>query len=124
MNWMTIENPDIDAGKLQAEIEEEVSELKKKIDDEETGAIEPGSISALTEPDEEAALIEIAELYAAGWDTETIGKRKPALKPFLPLIETIFKRLLKPQYIFNSLLLEVVRKLEERIRALEENSHQ
>jgi len=124
MTWMTIENPDIDADKLRAEIEREVAELKKKITAEETGEVEPGPISVLTEPDEEAALIEIAELYAAGWDAETIKERKPILKPFLPLIDQIFKRLLKPQYVFNSLLLEIVRKLEERIRDLEEHSRQ
>ena len=124
MTWLEINNPDIDADKLRAEIEKEVAELKKKIDPADDREMRSNPVAALSDPEEEAALIEIAELYAAGWDAETIKERKPVLKPFLPLIDQIFKRLLKPQYIYNSLLLEIVRKLEERIRTLENNSRQ
>ena len=120
MSWMKINNPDIDDRKIAAEIETEVERLKQR--EEETGEADDKTepIASRTFSQEESALLEIAELYAAGWDPDTIGRRKPALKPFLPVIDKIFKRILKPQYIFNSLLLETVRKLEERIRALEE----
>ena len=75
--------------------------------------------SSLPTPETSTALIEIAEAYASGWDTATLTRRRPILRPFLPLIAKILKRIFKPQYIFNSLVLEVLRKQEERIKALE-----
>ena len=119
MNWLRIDNPDIDSGKLQSEIEAEIEQLRKdpKFSASLNEAIK--SASALNTPEETPALIEIAEAYAAGWDAATLARRRPFLKPFLPLLEKILKRFLKPQYIFNSLLLELIRKQEERIQALE-----
>jgi|GEM_PF-1624741 len=118
MNWLRIDNPDIDTGKLQSEIEAEVARVQS---DPKFSSVEEGLklASSLKTPEESPALIEIAEAYAAGWDAATLAQRRPILKPFLPLLEKILKKFLKPQYIFNSLALEIIRKQEERIQELE-----
>jgi hypothetical protein len=118
MNWLRIDNPKIDTDQLEREIESEIEQIRS----------EPGfaslkreieQTSSLKTPDDSSALIEISEAYATGWDVTTLSRRRPILKPFLPLIEKILKKFLKPQYIFNSLLLEIIRKQEERIQTLE-----
>ncbi len=110
MSWLKIEQNDIDAAALEGEIESEVKHLP----------VPPPAIDAVPRtPDDATALLEIAEQYAAGWDTETLARRRPVLKPFLPLIGKLVRGLFKPQYIFNSLVLEILKKQEERIRALE-----
>jgi len=120
MNWLRIDNPEINAQKLQSEIETEIEQLQN--DPEISASLDEGikGISALKTPEETPALVEIAEAYAAGWDAATLARRWPALKPFLPLLEKILKRFLRPQYIFNSLLLEIIRHQEERIQDLEQ----
>lgn len=119
MSWLRIDNPDIDAEELQSEIETEIEQLRNNPDISASLGEVIRTTSALNTPEETPALVEIAEAYAAGWDAATLARRRPALKPFLPLLEKILKRCLKPQYIFNSLLLELIRKQEKRIQSLE-----
>ncbi len=112
MNWLKIDAPGIDGEKLQREIEAEAAAR---------AAETPPPPSALpgSAPDETEALIEIAAAYSGGWDIETLGRRRKILKPFLPLISKLLGRLMKPQYIFNSLVLEILHRQEERLRRLE-----
>ncbi|HDL64738.1 MAG TPA: hypothetical protein ENH12_05040 [Proteobacteria bacterium] len=119
MTWLKIDNPEIDTDKLQSDIETEVVRIKT---DPEFSSLngDMNHTAALKTPEDSPALIEIAEAYAAGWDGATLARRRPILKPFLPLLEKLLRKLLKPQYIFNSLTLEIIRKQEERIQALEE----
>jgi len=118
MNWLKIDNPEIDSGKLQSEIETEVARIRNDPNfSSVTG--DSGRPAALNTPEESPALIEIAEAYAAGWDAATLARRRPILKPFLPLMKKVLKKFLKPQYIFNSLTLEIIRKQEDRIHSLE-----
>jgi hypothetical protein len=109
---MKIDAPGIDGEKLEQEIEAEAAACSAGISAPPT---------ALPGPEEEdsAALIEIAGAYSSGWDIETLGRRRKLLKPFLPLISKILGRLMKPQYIFNSLVLEVLQRQEERLARLE-----
>lgn len=118
MNWLKIDNPEVDGGKLESEIEAEVGQIRS---DPNFSSIEEDIklASSLKTPEESPALIEIAEAYAAGWDAATLARRRPILKPLLPLLEKILKKFLKPQYIFNSLLLEIIRKQQERIQSVE-----
>ena len=118
MNWLRIDNPDIDAEELQSDIDAEVGRIRS---DPKLSSIEDEikHASSLKTPEDSPALIEIAEAYAAGWDAATLARRRPILKPFLPLLEKLLKKFLKPQYIFNSLALEIIRKQEERIQVLE-----
>jgi len=118
MNWLKIDNPEIDAEKLQSEIDAEVGRIQS---DPKFSSIEEDTklATSLETPDDSTALLEVAEAYAAGWDTLTLARRIPILKPMLPLRGKILKKFLKPQYIFNSLLLEIIRKQEERIQELE-----
>jgi hypothetical protein len=122
MNWLKIDNPEIDAEKLQSEIEAEVGRIRS---DPKFSSVEEEIklASSLETPDDSPALLEIAEAYAAGWDASALARRRPILKPLLPLLEKILKKFLKPQYIFNSLLLEIIRKQEERIQSLEKRIH-
>ncbi len=120
MTWLKIDNPEIDGAKLQAEIEAEVARLKaeKKLpEDEPTGK---SALSAFATPREGEALLEIMESYSSGWDLGSLSRRRPLLRPLLPLILKLLRRFLKPQYIFNSLVLELLRNQEERIKALED----
>ena len=112
MNWLKIEIPGVDGEKLQREIEAEAAAR---------AAETPPPPSALpgSAPDETAALIGIAAAYSGGWDIETLGRRRKILKPFLPLVAKILGRLMKPQYIYNSLVLEILHRQEERLRRLE-----
>lgn len=118
MNWLKIDNPEIDTGQIQSEIEAEVGRIRS---DPKFSSLEEEIelASSLQTPEDSPALIEIAEAYAAGWDAATLARRRPILKPFLPLLEKILKKFLKPQYIFNSLVLEIIRKQEERIQVME-----
>ena len=119
MSWLKIDNPDIDGQKIQAEIEAEVDRFKKE------GELTPGkpelekAFSAFTTPRPDSGRLDTAEAYARGWDTETLARRRPGLSPLLALLVKILKRVLKPQYIFNSLILEVLRNQEKRIKDLE-----
>ncbi len=118
MTWLKIDNPEIDGDKLQSDIETEIVRIQN--DPKFSSLDAPGKHTAvLKTPEDSPALLEIAEAYATGWDGATLARRRPILKPFLPLLEKILKKLLKPQYIFNSLTLEIIRKQEERIQALE-----
>ena len=118
MTWLKIDNPEIDAEKLQSEIEAEVGRIQN---DPNFYAIEDELklTASLKTPKDSAALLEIAEAYASGWDAATLARRRPFLKPLLPLLEKILKKFLKPQYIFNSLALEIIRKQQEQIQSLE-----
>jgi len=118
MNWLKIDNPEIDSDQLQREIETEVARIRNDPNFSPRDG-ETGQTTHLKTPEESPALIEIAEAYSAGWDAATLARRRPFLKPLLPLLEKILKKFLKPQYIFNSLTLEIIRKQEERIQALE-----
>jgi len=122
MSWLKINNPNIDTDKLQREIEAEIEQLRNDPDISASLDEVIRTTSALNTPEEAPALIEITEAYAAGWDAATLARRRPFLKPFLPLLEKILKRFLKPQYIFNSLLLELIRKQEKRVQALEKRA--
>jgi hypothetical protein len=118
MNWLKIDNPEIDSGKLQGEIEAEIVRIQN--DPKFSSLDAPGKHTAvLKTPEDSPALLEIADAYAAGWDAATLARRRPILKPFLPLLEKILKKFLKPQYIFNSLTLEIIRKQQEQIQSLE-----
>ncbi len=112
MNWLKIDTPGIDGEKLEKEIEADVS-LR------ESRATPPPPPLPGPVPEDTPALIEIASAYSSGWDIATLGRRRKILKPFLPLISKFLGRLLKPQYIFNSLVLEILRRQEERLRRLE-----
>ncbi|MFH1039039.1 MAG: hypothetical protein V1789_10280 [PVC group bacterium] len=119
MSWLKIEQNDIDAEALEREIE---SEMKRRL--AAPGMAAPLKVDAIPRtPDDLTALLEIAEAYAAGWDTETLVRRRPILKPLLPLAGKLIRGLLKPQYIFNSLILEILKKQEERIQTLEKEKN-
>ncbi len=111
MNWLKIDTPGIDGEKLEQEIEAEAAARSAGIPLPRTAL--PGPVA-----EDSAALIEIAAAYSSGWDIETLGRRRKLLKPFLPLISKVLGRLMKPQYLFNSLVLEVLHRQEERLARL------
>lgn len=108
MNWLKIDAPGIDGEKLQREIEAAAAARAAEVPP-------PSSVLPGSAPEETEALIEIAAAYSGGWDIESLGRRRKILKPFLPLISKILGRLMKPQYIFNSLVLEILHRQEERL---------
>ncbi|MEA1928448.1 MAG: hypothetical protein U9N73_09600 [Candidatus Auribacterota bacterium] len=119
MNWLKIDNQDIDTDKLQHDIEAEVEQVRIRQGEFASEEPEAQRTPPLQTPEKTPALIEISEAYAEGWDAATLARRRPILKPFLPILEKLLKKFLKPQYIFNSLLLEIIRKQEEKIQVLE-----
>lgn len=122
MSWLKIDNPEIDGAKLQAEIDAEIARLKEEKKLPETDPSAESSLSAFATPEEGAALLEIMESYSKGWDLGSLSRRRPLLRPFLPFILKLLRRFLKPQYIFNSLVLELLRNQEDRIKALEDRA--
>jgi hypothetical protein len=101
MSWLTSKNPDIDCRKLQAEIDE--------------------AFSAFPSPPKDSYLLDNLETYAPGIDPNLNLKRTLFLAPLIRLFLLLLKRILRHQYIFNSLTLEILRNQEKRLESLEEN---
>lgn len=118
MNWLKTNNPEIDSDRLQKTIEDEIEKIRS---DPKFSPFEEKFKKTLSfeTPQTPEALIEIAEAFTAGWDVSTLARRRPILKPFLPLLKKFLKKFFKPQYVFNSLILEIARNQETRIRNLE-----
>lgn len=120
MEWLKIDNPEIDAGKIQKEIEDEVARLKaeKKLDD-----LDPlvEKTDSLFSPDEgESYILKNMEKFVPGIDWELNFRRAFFFTPLVKFGLRVLSRILRHQFFFNSLTLEVLRDQEERIKALED----
>jgi hypothetical protein len=120
MSWLQINNPEIDARKLEAEIEAEVDRLKKEKNLVDSGAGRENSPPAFPPAGGGEYFMDNLEKYAGGVEEITRFRRTFLLGPILKIFLKFLRRALRGQYIFNSLAIEILRNQEKRIQELED----
>ena len=119
MNWLSRDNQSFDAEKLEAEIEAEIERKKKEKIIPGTDPELEKAFSVLPSPEEDGYLLEVMGKYASGLNEDLLSRRRRLPAPLIRLAVKILKRVFRPQYIFNALAAEALRKQEERIKILE-----